>query len=75
MESEDTGDQALAAAQPAAILPEPPLEAIERLQLAIDNTKTTAAAKADAIESRIAAVGGEPSAAVREALEKLRASL
>lgn len=52
--------------------PETPLETIQRAITQLEQTRTWALAKADAMEERIAAVGGEPSAAVKEAIEKLR---
>ena len=52
--------------------PETPLETIQRAITQLEQTRTWALAKADAMEERIAAVGGEPSAAVKEAIAKLR---
>lgn len=72
MESEDTGDQATQAEPQAAPIPETPLESLQRAITQLEQTRTWALAKARATEDRIAAVGGDPSVAVKEAIAKLR---
>lgn len=62
------------APQAEAPQPETPLELMQRALTHVTNTKIWALAKAESVESRIVAAGGEPSAQMAEAIAAVRAA-